>query len=418
MNPRPSRQRRPVRRGPRTPRTSRPRRAAGVPRLGRRARRSGPRAAATSPRTPRCRPTSTRPRTTEGGRPSGPRSADVAAGLRPRRLDRRRDPGQVPPGARPVHPRPGRRQVHRHHEAGGHPVHGRLRPCASRRTSTVAPAAAGDRPTGGRVAPRRPRSGAERFAPYIFVAPLLAVFAAFYLWPALVTVAQSFFRWGLLRPWSPVEPARWRFVGLEQLHHHPDRPQLLERGAQHGRLAGRLPPPGGRLLAAGVHAHLVHDPGRGTVFRTVFILPMTISLAAAGIIWSFIYNADPQIGVAQRGPAAGRHLVTRTGAGPAGAAPRLLAVQPGVLHIGWPDVRLTNSASSSRRSGRSPASASSPSPPASPPSRRAARGGKVDGAYPWQTIRHIPSRRCAGRWSCRRGQSSSSPCGPSTSSTS
>src|SRR5206468_81767 len=45
--------------------------------------------------------------------------------------------------------------------------------------------------------------------------PLLAVFALFYLWPALVTVLSSFFRWGLLRPWSPVEPARWRFVGLD-----------------------------------------------------------------------------------------------------------------------------------------------------------------------------------------------------------
>jgi hypothetical protein len=32
-------------------------------------------------------------------------------------------------------------------------------------------------------------------------------------------------------------------------------------------------------------------------FRTVFILPMTISLAAVGVIWGFVYNPDPEFGV-------------------------------------------------------------------------------------------------------------------------
>src|SRR5215218_10870317 len=89
---------------------------------------------------------------------------------------------------------------------------------ASRRTTTTVaptPPATAPPPPARPTAPRRGRSGPERFAPYIFVAPLLAVFAVFYLWPALVTVISSFFRWGLLRPWSPVEPDRWRFVGLD-----------------------------------------------------------------------------------------------------------------------------------------------------------------------------------------------------------
>jgi ABC-type sugar transport system permease subunit len=33
------------------------------------------------------------------------------------------------------------------------------------------------------------------------------------------------------------------------------------------------------------------------LFRTVFILPMTISLTAAGVIWSFVYNPDSSLGV-------------------------------------------------------------------------------------------------------------------------
>jgi ABC-type sugar transport system permease subunit len=35
----------------------------------------------------------------------------------------------------------------------------------------------------------------------------------------------------------------------------------------------------------------------GTLFRTIFILPMTISLAAVGVIWGFVYNPDPDFGV-------------------------------------------------------------------------------------------------------------------------
>src|SRR5262245_27696407 len=87
---------------------------------------------------------------------------------------------------------------------------------ASRRTTAVAPAPARETapPPARQPAPPRRAGGLERFAPYLLVAPLLVVFAAFYLWPALVTVLSSFFRWGLLRPWSPVEPDRWRFVGL------------------------------------------------------------------------------------------------------------------------------------------------------------------------------------------------------------
>jgi ABC-type sugar transport system permease subunit len=33
------------------------------------------------------------------------------------------------------------------------------------------------------------------------------------------------------------------------------------------------------------------------VFRSIFVLPLTISLAAIGVIWTFVYNPDPDIGV-------------------------------------------------------------------------------------------------------------------------
>ncbi len=215
---------------------------------------------------------------------------------------------------------------------------------ALRRTTTVAPTPPETAPPPPAAPRRPPRCGAglERLAPYIFVAPLLAVFALFYLWPALVTVLSSFFRWGLLRPWSPVEPARWRFVGLENYTEHPDRPQLLERRAQHGHLAGRVPAAGGRRSRCWCPSSSGTPTRAGTVFRTVFILPMTISLAAAGMIWSFIYNVDPQIGVLNA-------VLDRLGIlgadwrlGPLELHPGAWLSNPGVLHLGFADIRLTN----------------------------------------------------------------------------
>jgi ABC-type sugar transport system permease subunit len=169
---------------------------------------------------------------------------------------------------------------------------------ALRRTTTVAPAPpdTAPPPAAGPAAPRQVRSRAERLAPYLFVAPLLAVFAVFYLWPALVTVLSSFFRWGLLRPWSPVEPDRWRFVGLDNYTTTLTDPSFWNAVLNTAIWLVVFP----ALVVAFslLVSILVWYTGHGgTVYRTVFILPMTISLAAAGVIWSFVYNADPQIGV-------------------------------------------------------------------------------------------------------------------------
>jgi len=212
---------------------------------------------------------------------------------------------------------------------------------ASRRTSTVAPPPPATAPPAARVAPRRPRSRAERFAPYIFVAPLLAVFAAFYLWPALVTVLSSFFRWGLLRPWSPVEPARWRFVGLENY-----TATLTDGSFWNAVLNTAVWLVVFPLLVVGfsllVSILIWYTTRAGTVFRTVFILPMTISLAAAGIIWSFIYNADPQIGVLNAALDRLGILGADWRLGPLELHPGSWLSNPGVLHLGFADVRLTN----------------------------------------------------------------------------
>ena len=141
---------------------------------------------------------------------------------------------------------------------------------------------------------RRPAD--DGWVPLGFVAPLLLVFLGFYLWPAAQTVASSFFEWGLLRPWSPTNADTWQFVGIENYT------TVLTDGSFWNAAVNTiiwlvlLP------LLVGVFslglAVLVWFLGRGGwVFRSVFVLPLTISLAAIGVIWTFVYNSDPNIGV-------------------------------------------------------------------------------------------------------------------------
>lgn len=150
-----------------------------------------------------------------------------------------------------------------------------------------------DKGSAGRVAAAsRPGSGSgRRWVPYAFVLPLVVVFAAFYLWPAVNTVIGSLFRWSLLNPWSIAAPGAWDFVGLQNYV------QVLTSDAFWNAVVNTvvwlvLFP----LLVTGfsllVSLAIWYTPRGGTGFRTAFILPMTISLAAAGVIWSFVYNPD------------------------------------------------------------------------------------------------------------------------------
>jgi alpha-glucoside transport system permease protein len=134
------------------------------------------------------------------------------------------------------------------------------------------------------------------WAPYAFVLPLVAVFAAFYLWPAITTLLSSLFSWGLLNPWSLRSPGEWDFVGIENYTSTLTSDEFWSAAVNSGIWLVAFP-----LLVVGlslVIAVLVwHLARAGGLFRSIFILPMTISLAAAGVIWGFMYNPDEQVGV-------------------------------------------------------------------------------------------------------------------------
>jgi ABC-type sugar transport system permease subunit len=125
---------------------------------------------------------------------------------------------------------------------------------------------------------------------------MLLIFAAFYLWPAVETVVSSLFRWSLLRPWRPEDPSTWNYVGANNF-----QATLADTSfwnAATNSLIWLVLFPALVIAMALLVTVLIWHVGRGAVlFRTVFVLPMTISLAATGVIWSFVYNPDPDVGV-------------------------------------------------------------------------------------------------------------------------
>ncbi len=156
------------------------------------------------------------------------------------------------------------------------------------------------RTVNGRKWRRRPSSAAATLRPsrlllpLAFVGPLLVVFGAFYLWPAVNTILGSFFRWGLLRPWSLFSPAEWDFVGISNYIDTLTSPRFWNSALNTAVWLVVFP------LAVTVGALFIavmiwQAPTGQRAFRTIFMLPMTISLVAAGVIWTFIY--DPDFGV-------------------------------------------------------------------------------------------------------------------------
>jgi raffinose/stachyose/melibiose transport system permease protein len=126
---------------------------------------------------------------------------------------------------------------------------------------------------------------------YLFVLPAAAVFALFYLYPALNTLLSSLFTWGVLAPWQPFAPSTWRFAGLDNYVAVLTDGRFWNAALNTAVWLVLFP-----LVATAFSvmiAILIWQVTFGQrLFRSIFVMPMTVSLTAAGVLWSLVYNPD------------------------------------------------------------------------------------------------------------------------------
>ncbi|MGH2700015.1 MAG: carbohydrate ABC transporter permease [Actinomycetota bacterium] len=142
----------------------------------------------------------------------------------------------------------------------------------------------------GRPLGRRARPEGRRLWVY-FVAPLFAAFGLFYLWPALNTLLGSFFEWSVFNPWNLVEPATWTFAGFEN-YIAVLTSERFWNAAINTVVWLILFPAATTTFSLLVAVLIWQVAAGGRLFRSVFVLPMTMSLTAIGVIWKLMFNPD------------------------------------------------------------------------------------------------------------------------------
>jgi raffinose/stachyose/melibiose transport system permease protein len=147
-------------------------------------------------------------------------------------------------------------------------------------------------PTESRSRAPRPRGARLRLrwnpAALLWVLPALIMYAAFELYPLTQTVRYSFYRWdGIgVATWSGFDNYVRVFTDAEQFASVVHAFVLI--------LFFTVIPVGLGLVAAAVIRELRRGPF-ASVAQVVLFLPQVLPLAAAGIIWTWIYAPDGMI---------------------------------------------------------------------------------------------------------------------------
>src|SRR3954454_17371968 len=123
---------------------------------------------------------------------------------------------------------------------------------------------------------------AHPLAPYLFIAPALAVFAFAIGVPMLFTVAFSFTDWNGLGAMKPIAFDNYVAALTDPIFRESFLPAL-------GYIAGTL------VLEVGLGLALagIVSARRGTIwFRVAFFAPVMLPMVVVAILWSFVYNGD------------------------------------------------------------------------------------------------------------------------------
>lgn len=133
----------------------------------------------------------------------------------------------------------------------------------------------------GRTRPRSRRS----FAALLWIAPALACYAAFVLYPLGQSIQYSFYDWDGIGLATPAGLDNWRAIFTQ--------PELLDSIVHAFVLIVfySVIPVGVALAAASLIRELRPGPF-STLTRTVLFVPQVLPLVAAGIAWTWMYSAD------------------------------------------------------------------------------------------------------------------------------
>lgn len=125
-------------------------------------------------------------------------------------------------------------------------------------------------------------------APWLFLAPALAVYLVFAIWPMIDVTLMSFQRWNGLSPDRP-------FVGLRNYHYILTQDPVFWTAFRNTILWTVMslifPPMIGLLLALGLNQPLIGRAG----MRAIFYLPVIIAPIAVATMWRWMY--DPFFGL-------------------------------------------------------------------------------------------------------------------------
>jgi raffinose/stachyose/melibiose transport system permease protein len=153
-------------------------------------------------------------------------------------------------------------------------------------------------------APRPARRSTRRrsYAALLWIAPALAFYAAFVLYPLGQSVQYSFYKWDGIGLATPAGLSNWRAIFTQpELWHSIVHAFVLI-------IFFSLVPIAVGLAAASLIRELRPGPGSALV-RTVLFIPQVLPLVAAGIAWSWMYSADGVVNQTLR--ALGLHSATR-----------------------------------------------------------------------------------------------------------
>lgn len=125
----------------------------------------------------------------------------------------------------------------------------------------------------------------ERIVPYLFLLPAFIGLGVFRLAPIVSSLVDSFFTVSFARGGAKI------FVGFENYVFSLTDPVFLGAIKNTAKFILIVVP--FQILWAFVMALLVYRPAKGMdIFRTIFFVPFTISLAVTSTIWGIMYNPN------------------------------------------------------------------------------------------------------------------------------